>query len=228
MYSYNHPFINNKFKEILDHHLRLEEINWFNNKYQIEDFKQFKITFALIPRKISNQELQISKEDQDLIFQELKLDISDWGTQKLARAVLLLNLNPSDKDEYFRRVDSLFLNAEMNELNALYASLILFAYPEMWTLRCAEGIRSNIGIVLDAVILYNPYPSINLSESAWNQLILKAFFTDKDILGIIGVEERFNANLAKALEEYVEERTSAGRAISQQLLNLINLKTIQK
>ena len=127
MYSYNYSLISNKFKEILDDNIRLEELNWFNNKYLIDDFKQFKIAFALIPRKISNKELSLSKEDQILILQELKLDISDWGTQKLARAILLLNLDPSNKEEYFKKVDNLFLNAEMNELNALYASLILFA-----------------------------------------------------------------------------------------------------
>ena len=63
----------------------------------------------------------------------------------------------------------------MNELVALYSALPLLAYPEAWVHRCTEGIRSNIGPVLEAIMIANPYPSENLSEAAWNQVVLKAF-----------------------------------------------------
>ena len=85
----------------------------------------------------------------------------------------------------------------MNELVALYSALPVLAYPEIWKMRCAEGIRSNIGHVLESIMYNNPYPMQYLDEKAWNQLILKAFFTDKDINLIPGIDKRANAELAR-------------------------------
>ena len=102
----------------------------------------------------------------------------------------------------------------MSELVALYSSLPVLAYPETWVKRCAEGIRSNIGQVLEAVICKNPFPSEQLDEAAWNQLILKAIFTDKPLLDIVGLRERRNASLAKSLSDYAHERWAAHRDLN--------------
>src|SRR5690606_3618806 len=105
----------------------------------------------------------------------------------------------------------------------LYAALPILAYPEHWKEQCAVGIRSNIGYVLDAVIMDNPYPAAYLNEEAWNQLILKAIFTDKDISRIIGLEKRVNQNLVKALRDYADERNAAGRTINPELWKIVDL-----
>ena len=109
----------------------------------------------------------------------------------------------------------------MNELADLYAALPVFAYPEIWVKRCAEGIRSNIGIVLDAIMYDNPYPAEYLDEAAWNQMVLKAFFTDKDVNRIIGLDERANAPLAATLIDYAHERWAAQRSVNVQLWRLV-------
>src|SRR5699024_3254500 len=120
-------------------------------------------------------------------------------------------VDPADKDTYFRIIENLFLAAEMSELVALYSSLPLLAYPELWTKRCAEGIRSNIGSVLESIMYQNPYPAENLNQAAWNQLVLKAFFTDKAVNNIYGLEERANSELASILSDYAHERWAAHR-----------------
>ncbi len=107
----------------------------------------------------------------------------------------------------------------MNWLHCILLSPIL-NYPEAWKLRCAEGIRSNIGTVLEAIMYHNPYPANNLDETAWNQLVLKAFFTDKDVNKIVGLDERANQNLANTLFDYVEERWAAGRTVNPQIWRL--------
>lgn len=88
---------------------------------------------------------------------------------------MLLQLDATDKAKYFKTIENLFLAAEIQELVALYSSLPLLAWPELWKMRCAEGVRSNIGLVLEAIMYNNPYPFNYLDEKAWNQLILKAF-----------------------------------------------------
>ena len=109
----------------------------------------------------------------------------------------------------------------MNEQVALYSSLPFLSYPDNWKLRCAEGIRSNIGTVLEAIMYHNPYPATYLDEPAWNQLIMKAFFTDKNVNNIAGLDARANQNLANMLFDYVEERWAAHRKANPQIWRLV-------
>jgi hypothetical protein len=62
-------------------------------------------------------------------------------------------------------------------------------YSEEWKLLCALGIRSNMGNVLEAIMYHNPYPAAYIEEPAWNQLIMKAFFTGKNVNNIIGLDK---------------------------------------
>jgi hypothetical protein len=118
-----------------------------------------------------------------------------------------------DKTAYVKTITELFRAAEMNELVALYSALPVLAYPEAWQFQATEGIRNNIADVQSAIMLHNPYPADQFDEAAWNQLILKAFFTDKDITQIIGWQERKNARLAQTLADYAAERRAAGRSL---------------
>lgn len=133
---------------------------------------------------------------------------------RLFRAWWLLQLPIDDKVKYISTIENLFLSAEMNEQVALYSALPLLAFPHDWTERTAEGIRSNIGSVLEAIMLDNPYPAKYLLEPAWNQLVLKAFFTDKDVNRILGLDDRANAALAHTLIDLAHERWAAGRRVN--------------
>ena len=105
----------------------------------------------------------------------------------------------------------------MNEQVALYSALPVLHFPEAWRHRCTEGIRSNIGTVLEAIMCHNVYPSQYLEEAAWNQLVLKAFFTEKPVHQIIGLDARANKELAYILSDYAHERWAAGRSVHPQL-----------
>jgi hypothetical protein len=134
---------------------------------------------------------------------------------------LLIEYKEADKDKYFKTLETLFSVAEMNEQVALYSALPLLPYPELWVKRCAEGIRSNIGTVLEAIMYNNPYPAENLNEAAWNQMILKAFFTEKQIEKIYSLDDRANEELARILIDYAKERYAAGREVNAMLWYLV-------
>jgi hypothetical protein len=179
---------------------------------------QFNLSFAAIPRKTGKAVINISGEELMRINSiRPGFTISNWTIDRLSRVWLLLRMDPSDKQHYLKAIDNLFLTAEMNELVALYSSLPLLAYPQSWKMRCAEGIRSNIGTVLEAIMCNNPYPSENLDEPAWNQLVLKAFFTEKPVHLIVGLDQRCNEPLAKILIDYAHERWAAHRPVNPQL-----------
>ncbi len=178
----------------------------------------FNAAFVMLPRKTGKSSIQLSQEDRTAIASARPgFSIDGWSMDRLARIWLLMHIDASDKDKYFRSIENLFLAGEMNELIALYSALPVLEYPELWKMRCAEGIRNNIGDVLQSIMCNNPYPSENLDEAAWNQLVLKAFFTNKPVEQIIGLDKRANSTLADTLSDFAHERWAAKRPVPIQL-----------
>lgn len=181
----------------------------------------FNGAFAIVPRKTGKAVIQISTEQKEK-FNSIRpgFDIDGWTADRLARVWLLIQPNAADKEKYFRGIENLFTTGEMNELVALYSVLPLLPYPKLWVKRCAEGIRSNIGLVLEAIMYHNPYPAENLDEGAWNQLIMKGLFTDKHVRFITGVDERNNPELVRILLDFAKERWAAGRTVDPVLWDI--------
>jgi hypothetical protein len=148
--------------------------------------------------------------------------VSGWSRDRLARVWWLLQLPADDETYYVPTISELFRAAELNELVALYSALPVLAWPERWQFLATEGVRNNIADVQSALMLNNPYPADYLDEAAWNQLILKAFFTDKDVSQIVGLTQRNNPALRQTLLDYVAERRAAGRDIPDGISALTN------
>lgn len=227
MFNYNFDTLNNIFRSLIEKNVDQPTLEWLDEKAALandaEAFNKFKIGFSIVSRKVDKRVLQLDESEENEVQSLVPgFSISRWSVKKLCRVWLIMQVKADDRDLYIARIEELFRDADMNELATLYASLPLLAYPEYWEAQCAEGIRSNIGYVLDAVIMDNPYPWQHLSEEAWNQLVLKAFFTEKDINRIIGLPLRMNSNLIKALTDYAAERKAAGREVNPELWNLVN------
>jgi hypothetical protein len=216
MYTYDINTIKALFKNILAANIPADVLNWLQQK------GNFNTQFVLVPRKTGKAPLHISEDEARQLDALIPgFSLNGWSVDILARAWLLLELDETNTEEYFRKIENLFLAAEVNELVALYSALPLLAHPDMWVKRCAEGIRSNIGNVLEAIMYQNPYPQKNLDQSAWNQLVLKAFFTGKDVGKIQGIDSRANKELAYVISDYVHERRAAGRDINPALWRLV-------
>jgi len=190
---------------------------WFQQFKKLpNDYSALNTAFMIIPRKTGKSAVVID-DPVDITITPFK----NWTIDKLCRVWLLLQWDTTDKDKYYQTIENLFLSAEMNESVALYAALPFLAYPEIWIKRCAEGIRSNIGSVLEAIMYNNPYPLVYLDQAAWNQLILKAFFTEKNVPLILGLDKRANKELALILSDYARERWAAGRKVNPTLWRLV-------
>jgi hypothetical protein len=143
-------------------------------------------------------------------------DPSAWTVDQAGRIRLLLAAE-SDSDTFVRRLDQLCATADVDELVAFYVGLPLFPDPPRHRARAAEGVRSNMKLVFDAVAHRNPYPAEQLPDAAWDQMILKALFVGSALDPIIGLDRRATAKLARMLGDYAHERWSAGRPISPEL-----------
>jgi hypothetical protein len=203
--------------EIIEAHVSSDAWKWLcvkANEFESTP-SSFTLAFAAAPRRTGKTIIEINSVIADIIHDtRTGFSIQDWTVDRLARVWLILYLPSDDKAVYLRTLENIFLTAEMNEQVALYSALPVLQYPDAWQHRCTEGIRSNIGVVLESIMCDNPYPSEQLDEKEWNQLVLKAIFTEKPINRIIGLDMRANMSLAKTLSDYAHERWAAHRDVN--------------
>ncbi len=182
----------------------------------------FHSIFALIGRKCGKQPLTLSTEQQvQLSLLCPGYSLEGFTMDRLCRVYWLSGLESTDKARYFATIENLFLAADLSEQLGIYSALPVLVWPEIWEKRCAEGMRSNISTILEAILYGNPYAFQNLGEQAWNQLVLKAFFTGKDLTRIEGLLARNHRDLALMLLDYAHERQAAGRTVDPVLWRLV-------
>lgn len=204
--------------QMLYDNITLESQEWLNTTFNHSNILfDLQAAFTQMPRKTGKRILTLKKEQIEIADQMLPFPLEKWTVDRLGRVFLLLHVDPQDKASYTRKIESLFIGAEINESVALYSALPLLYYPNHWIKYCAEGIRSNIAVVLESIMYENPYPAAYLDEPAWNQMILKAFFTEKQVQRIEGLDARCNADLVTMLMNYAHERWAAHRTVDPML-----------
>lgn len=221
MFDYDAERLRDVLAELIRSNISPEAWMWLQDKLAAADRRVIHTTFSLIPRKTGHSLIAAGQVEVGSPSFPDGFSVEGWTADRLCRVYFLMHIDPADKGSYFKTIEDLFLAAEMSELAALYSALPVLAWPELWKSRCAEGVRSNIGTVLEAIMYHNPYPARYLDEKAWNQLVMKAFFTDKDVTRIYGLEERANAELSLIVSDYMHERWAAGRKINPLLWRLV-------
>lgn len=221
-YAYDAPDTARVLAAIIQSQVSERGKQWIANQLDAWQTKgtlqTFNIAFTAAPRFVGRDEITVSPADREAL---LPRSVDGFTADRLFRTWWLLQLPVADEAGYLRAVENLFLAGEMNELTALYGALPFLAFPEAWKLRTAEGVRSNIGSVLEAIMVRNPYPAQYLDEPAWNQLVMKAFFTDKPVHLISGLDQRANAELARILRDFSRERRAAARPVPPMLWRLV-------
>jgi len=172
---------------------------------------------SLVMRKIGKADLALTPaEMQQAATAREGWNPADWSLDQAARIYLLL-VSGSDGATFLRRLDQLCNTADVGELVAFYRGLPLYPDQPRYVLRAAEGIRTNMKAVFEAVAHRNPYPAEQLSEPAWNQMVLKTLFIGSTLHPIVGLDRRANPVLARMACDYAHERWAAGRPISPEL-----------
>ena len=207
-------------KQWLDDRLLVEAQSWLGDAAQkLRDGSDADLyrSVSLVMRKIGKADLALSSEElkQAAAVRE-GWNPSDWSLDQAARIYLLL-VSAADGATFLRRLDQLCNTADVGELVAFYRGLPLYPDQPRYVLRAAEGIRTNMKAVFEAVAHRNPYPSEQLSEPAWNQMVLKTLFIDSNLHPIVGLDRRANPALARMLCDYAHERWAAGRPVSPEL-----------
>lgn len=161
--------------------------------------------FGTVPRKLGRAALPPHEG----------LGLTGWSADQAGRVSLLLHRLVDAG--FLPALDRLFAAADLGEQVCLYRALPLLPWPERHRARAAEGIRSSVQPVFEAVALGNPYPADWLDEGAWNQMVLKAIFVGSPLHGIVGLDRRANPALARMLVDYARERRAAKRPVTPEL-----------
>ncbi len=179
--------------------------------------RDFYIAISLVSRKIGKSDLApTTVEFAQATAARPGWNPRDWSLDQAARIYLLLA--PGSNGEAFsRRLDQLCITADIGELVAFYSGLPLYPDQPHHVLRAAEGVRTNMKAVFQAVAHRNPFPAEQLPEAPWNQMVLKALFIGISLDPIVGLDRRSNPELARMLRDYAHERWSAGRPVSPEL-----------
>ncbi len=199
-----------------------EALNWLDKKrQQIGDGAApflFFTAFSAVTRYTERKEIQPTLGEIELASNACNNWYPiHWTIDQATRILLVLSLPSSDLEKYLRILNQVFAAADVRESVALYQALPLLPHPERFCDRAAEGIRSNMTAVFNAVALQNPYPAEYLDNLAWNQMVLKALFVGSPLHLIQGIDERANPELARMLVDYAHERWAAGRDVSPEL-----------
>jgi hypothetical protein len=175
------------------------------------------LLISLVSRRVGKERLTL--DDMDIAAASASRrgwNPSAWTVDQASRIYLLLH-STRDGAEMSRRLDRLCGAADIDELVAFYRGLPLYPDQPRYKLRAAEGIRSNMRVVFEAVAHHTPYPAEQLDEPAWNQLVLKALFIGTALDPIVGLDQRRNPALARMLCDYARERWAASRPVHTEL-----------
>lgn len=194
---------------------KIEEISRTANK------RTLFTSYSAVPRYLGKQKLNLSGKDLQAAQLVTGWNPVDLTTDRAGRILLLLSFPSEDSDRYVATLEQIIAAADVEEAIAFYRSLPLLPHPEKFQLRAAEGIRTNMTSVFNAVALNNPYPARYLDDLAWNQMVLKALFVGSPLHPIYGLESRNNQQLSQMLIDYARERLAANRTVSPELWELV-------
>lgn len=201
-------------------------LDWLNEKREElasgAPRRVFYTSFSAVPRYIDKIDLDLSPSDFEAANEaRTGWDPTGWSADQAGRTLILLSLPPEDRQEYLETLERVFNHADVRESVALYQALPLLPYPEAHRERAAEGVRTNMTSVLEAVAHRNPYPAERFEDPAWNQMVLKLVFEGSPLSPVYRLDQRANPDLARMLVDYVHERWAADRSVPPELWRLV-------
>ena len=194
---------------------------WLEQKLEklgaAESDRELHIGLGMCPRRLGKDDLSLDAGDLDSADRARPgWDPRGWSVDEAAR-ILMLVTGCRGGQAFADRFTGLCRSAEVGEAIAFYRGLPLYPDPELLEGQAAEGIRTNMRAVFEAVAHRNPFPRERFDQNRWNQMVLKALFVDSTLYPMQGLDDRTNPELAHILCDYAHERWAAGRAVSPEL-----------
>lgn len=200
--------------EILTANLDKEKIAWISEKLDKilteESGRELFLTYSLIASKIEDNLPEIKNSGWVADY----LTSHQASNCQIARMYLLVSVLEKNQILFSPKVSQLIQVADTSELATFLRYLPLLPESGEFRNSAVEALRTNIATVFDAISLNNPYPASHFNDQQWNQMYLKAAFMERDLSGIMSVDERANPELARIISDYAHERWAASRKVN--------------
>lgn len=175
---------------------------------------RFTAFISLASRYVTRQLLAPSVEESTRAQHLLPgWDLQSWNLLEAVRVSFILSRNDLCHSDFAERYSHWFSYADEGELCAFYKAIALLPEPQPCVWRVAEGCRTNMRTVFMSVACDSPYPYQYFDDVAWNQLVVKALFTEIPLTRVYGLDHRLSTTLSSMVLDYMDERSSAGRDI---------------
>jgi len=197
------------------------ELGWLEERLAMLDAepgeRELHVTLGMAPRRLGKADLILEEADLAAAGRaRAGWDPRGWSVDVAARVLALLAAADGGR-AFAERFRALCRSADVAEAVALYRGLPLYPEQESLESQAAEGVRTNMRAVFEAVAHRNPFPRERFDQNRWNQMVLKALFIGSSLAPIQGLDARANAGLAEILRDYAHERWAAGRPVSPEL-----------
>lgn len=131
-----------------------------------------------------------------------------------ARRTLLCEASRTLEPAAFARlIERCYRRGDVNERCAVLRALPGLDHPERHVAIAAEGVRTNVVPVFEAIAADNPYPAAHFSDPQLDQMVIKAIFFGVPVARIVGLEARMNDALRRMAADFASERRAAGRSV---------------
>ncbi len=181
----------------------------------------FEMAFAAAGRSLGSAALGAGTTIADAT--ERTWSIAGWGLDEAGRALLLLRgIGCLPSGEQPAWVDGLYRAGAMRERQAVLRALALLPEPARFLAIALDACRTSTQPVFEAIACENPYPAAYFPEASFNQMVLKAVFTEVPLARILGLDARRTPDLARMASDYADERRAAGRTVPTDLARLID------
>jgi hypothetical protein len=132
-------------------------------------------------------------------------------------ALLALGCAALDPHDHVSLVKEAFAKGDNGERVAVLRSLSLLPDPRRFIDIALEACRTNVQDVFAAIACDNPYAEHYFPDTSFNQLVIKALFTDVPLARLRGLKLRKNPELYRMARDYESERRAASRTVSSDL-----------
>ena len=149
--------------------------------------------------------------------------LSGWNPERwtlletLRVALVLARAERGPLEAFVEDVTESFRYADEGEQRALYRSLAFLPEHDAFVRRAAEGCRTNMRSVFEAVALDTPLPARWFDDIAWRQAVIKCVFIEAPLWRLWGLDGRLSEELARMALDLVDERRSARRVVQPEL-----------
>jgi hypothetical protein len=147
--------------------------------------------------------------------------IGPCTADELARVILVRAVAAGSVDPP-ALVRRLFTTGDNEERIAVLRALPLLESPERFVPLAAEGCRTNVKTIFEAIACENPFPARHLPEAAFCQMVLKAIFVGTRIARVEGLTTRVTPELCRMARGYASERAAAGRPVPDDIHALLS------